>query len=296
MKNLAVIIPIKQFSIFSERMLKCLTHQELKETRKILVFNGKFGLNDEKQVKEKLNNLTNTECIFVRNGNAGNARNIGIEIASDSEIMNVVFWDADDTVDVPSFRKIYYEHLSSKADITISRFEMINLINGKKKLSNNIRNIETGKFYSEGIGIWRMIFQRNNLNQEIFAPCNMGEDYVAFGSLDFTKLKINYELGHYYSYIVGRADQLTSSKTNVVDLLVSVDTIIRRYGEIHFGKENVFCLSRLLLSVFSNLSIHNIWSANRNILFSKLKSKDKFRIYTGMLYLLYLRRFQNNEK
>ena len=290
MKNLAIIIPVKKFSIFDDRMLKCITHQELKETRKILVFNGKFSLNDEKKIREKLNNLTNAECIFVRNGNAGNARNMGIKIALDSGIMNVVFWDSDDTVDVPRFRKIYYEHLSSKADITISRFEMINLIDGKKKLSNNSRNIESGKFYSEGIGIWRMIFQRNNLNQEIFAPCNMGEDYVAFGSLDFTKIKINYELGHYYSYLVGRSDQLTSSKINLVDLLVSLDTIIRRHGEIHFGIENLYCISRLLLSVFSNLSIHYIWSANRKILFSKLKSRDKFRIYTRMFVLLYLRK------
>lgn len=179
----------------------------------------------------------------------GEARNVGIAL---SERPYVTFWDADD---IPAITEVVetLNRLSAEPNkkYGIGSFEVIEPMT-EKVLSRQILMEQTdslGKLFGNP-GIWRWIFQKENIQNTKFQKFRMGEDQDFIADLNPKLDEIIHSSFITYRYVKGWSSQLTKNKSALNELSQSIQYLAEKVSN---GKANVwhrkFLLRQILTAV-----------------------------------------------
>jgi glycosyltransferase involved in cell wall biosynthesis len=179
----------------------------------------------------------------------GEARNVGMAL---SERPYVTFWDADD---IPAITEVVetLNRLSAEPNkkYGIGSFEVIEPMTAKV-LSRHILMEQTdslGKLF-ENPGIWRWIFQKENIQNTKFQKFRMGEDQDFIADLNPKLDEIILSSFITYRYVKGWSRQLTKNQSALNELSQSIQYLAEKVSN---GKANVwhrkFLLRQILTAV-----------------------------------------------
>lgn len=147
--------------------------------------------------------------------NPGGSRNLGLLMSSSDW---VTFWDCDDLPDIPGYLNLVVKVVRDGATIGIGAFEIEDIESGKLIPSESTNKLD---LMNVGLnpGLWRMVFQRQILDNLKFPELSMGEDQVFLQRVLNKNPKITYDKSVIYRYRRGISTQLTNNKSKRLDLL-----------------------------------------------------------------------------
>lgn len=172
--------------------------------------------------KHDLTNVTIVDCEEI---GPGAARNYGMRF---TEGEFTVFWDADDIGYPEKVFKLIKQ--SEITDVLVANYRTNhskNLQNARTIFESNLARRSNLK---DNLGLWRCIFKSTSIKGIDFGQSRMGEDQVFFARFLITNPLIEFSIEIVYQYFIGVPNQLTSDRTNVQGLAVTVSefkTIMR---------------------------------------------------------------------
>lgn len=216
---LTAVIPAKNLLQNFDCLLKVINQPSSELVNIVLVIDEVEG--EAKRVKSALESDTRFQKIKIVYGDyksPGMARNVGL---SEVKTRWVTFWDSDDEPKITEVLKIVDIANKSQSEIAITRFEVESVSSGIRQFSNSFS--EKKKINMQDIslnpGIWRMLFLTDLARQSSFPNLRMGEDQVFLSRLKMNDRRIYFSNTISYIYRTENSRQLTSDKSNTIDLL-----------------------------------------------------------------------------
>lgn len=157
--------------------------------------------------------INNISVFHVNFGNPGETREYGRQHVITEFIC---FWDSDDHPNISAILQVI-ENSSADIDVYIGNYSL-KFINGKKP-NVLVKHQENLEFIHLNPGVWRFIFRNESILDAHFPPIRMGEDQIFLLETKLWEKNIAFVNKNFYDYSVGRAGQLTETRSALVDLL-----------------------------------------------------------------------------
>lgn len=190
----------------------------------IVIINGK---NEEEINKMKKRFMfyesSNIKIYSDKHCSPGQARNIGLTKASAEWVM---FCDSDDIPQITEAIKITEESTSRTADIIICNYTVYDEIKLTESI-NGIKHLPTQIYFQ--LGIWRMIFRKELIENIHFPKIRMGEDQVFFARALNKNPKILFEDRNLYRYYTNNTFQLTKNISVKKDIFECIKLLQAEY-------------------------------------------------------------------
>jgi glycosyltransferase involved in cell wall biosynthesis len=219
--KISIVIPIKLAVDDFANLQKNISNfvYKIENVELILIFDG-----DEKQ---KVPNLANIETAKIVRGNFGNpgaARNAGLQESTGEWIW---FVDSDDIVVFDDIDALILMLKSASADIYVGQYLHYLELENKRHIHKD------AEFQTIGIdlGIWRMVFKREIINEVLFPELSMGEDQVFVAMLLSSNPKLQLVPFPIYEYWQGGSHHLTANQKPRQDILKTNRLIKTLMGE-----------------------------------------------------------------
>lgn len=204
-------------------------------------------------------------------GSPGAARNIGLEATKSDWIC---FWDSDDIID-PRIFGLALKEITQDSDLIIGNYI---LQTGQR---NSVLQTPDPNDLQRSIvlnpGIWRMIFNRDYINNTRFKDFMMGEDQAFLVELGIDSARIKYIDVAWYTYVRGGQSQLTRSKVAVDSLIATLSftsQLIAKKGSSS---------SRFEQMIFAKLALTKVSSGTLKLRLSALFSI--FKLLSGLEFV-----------
>lgn len=211
--------------------------------------------------------------VEARCGNPGGARNLGKSRATGAWIH---FCDSDDVV---NFQEIYGLSLISKtsnSDLVVGKYESVNINDGFKEQSSELRNIFELCFE---VGLWRVLFRKEICSGIQFEEISMAEDQNFMDSILFESPTVKFTDVNVYQYYKGADGQLTKNAAAFTDLTKSILTLLAREQKPEIRL--IVCRSILISRQSISLAKYTNW---KQVFCIAQKSTFNFKLK----YLMYL--------
>lgn len=164
-------------------------------------------------------------------GAPGLARNAGLNVARGSWIC---FWDSDD-IGFPTvvIETLEGRELKNSPELYCFGYEVVKS-NSQLKRWPGWENSEILNFEMMTLnpGLWRFCFSRKIAFNTEFSRLRMGEDQLYLAQIGLEKLSIEYNNKIAYRYFKNVHGQLTSSKTAIQDLKVSLEILLKEQRQV----------------------------------------------------------------
>ena len=256
----------------------------------LILDNGARITGVETILKQAFENFAMITFIQGRFGNPGSARNAGMEVSRGTWL---VFWDSDDEPE-PESLLIELDEVDATVDLIVNSYRLKNFSTGisENKVPAKKR---PGTWLIDGLGIWRLAFRREKILDCRFPALSMGEDLIFFLLADEKLIGRKYSDRFTYSYIRGRAGQLTSNKRLIADQSPRAFFEAERMLSKSPTREQIFIYFRLFVTSFVKGQTKDKYRSF--VLFSKRifthQDRHKSRLIFGLmeycLQLLYMR-------
>ena len=157
----------------------------------------------------------NIQLISGTFGSPGIARNAGLEIVNSEW---TAFWDCDDK---PCLDAIFsaINDSNMEDEVLLGGFLTNNVFSNE--VNTNHAVMPSLKTVAMNPGIWRMIFRSRALGKLRFTNLKLAEDHVFASEMRLAERRIGFFPKSFYEYSIGVENQLTSKKTNLVDLQIA---------------------------------------------------------------------------
>ena len=150
-------------------------------------------------------------------GGPGAARNEGLKFIRNQWI---AFWDSDDIPNPSAFLRMIDFAERANLEICLGEFEILdeNLISGAilKTLPESISGAL--KSVSLNPGIWRFIFKREIVENQLFRNFLMAEDQLFLAQINLADRNLGFYNNTVYQYYIGSNLQLTKNKQAISDI------------------------------------------------------------------------------
>ncbi len=218
--KVSVIIPAYNAECFLDKCLESLVNQSLKEIEIIVIDDGSSDGTKDIILKYQ-KNYPNIVAFFQENKGVSAARNLGMSAAKGEFIG---FVDADDTVDVLMYEKMYWTAVEENADIIqCGRYEVT--ANDMKIFIPKSFTIVSDIFEmpeilsKQTLFVWdklykRSILEQNNINFD--ENIHYAEDFIFLFEYEMSKAKFVTIDEPLYYYLTKRDGATTSAYTKVL--------------------------------------------------------------------------------
>jgi glycosyltransferase involved in cell wall biosynthesis len=212
---------------------------------------------------DKYKDLTNCEVISGNFGGPGAARNLGINISSTPWLC---FWDSDDYPHIESVVNAVERATTEGSSVIIGAFNR-SRSDVKFYAKNDLSFSHSLETVANDPGIWRMVFNKNVINQNRFENIKMAEDQIFLLDLNLTSKEIFFAPSLLYTYFTAGQDKLTMNKNALNDLDSAIHKIIQRIQK-----------DPKVLDFFNTRIVANIFRASirNSSLRLKIKAAGKF--------------------
>ena len=257
------------------------------ENIELIVVLDKTSQKNTELIRHSLGRISNSQLLEVNVGSPGMARNMGLEKASGEWI---AFWDSDDFPQVKQFLAFVSEVEDSREKLGCGNFEVI-----KDQETEFPIHREEGHRNSPlatkliNPGIWRFCFNSEILKGLKFSDSRMGEDQEFLA-----KILMRYETyisnRTVYLYRENSPNQLTSNKSNLVDLPKSLESIWNSYvlSEVKRKTEIAVLVIKMsltgLLKSNRKIALRVLRMGTKNLI--KLKPHDLVYLSKAMLIVI----------
>jgi glycosyltransferase involved in cell wall biosynthesis len=155
------------------------------------------------------------DLVHGKFGNPGQTRNNGLSRVTSEWL---AFADSDDYFDSISAIEAI-EDLNDSYDLIICNYLTINKSSGKIFKGRNPKCL--ADLFPE-LGFWRVLYRSNFVKNLEFPHYRMGEDQIYFSRVLARNPKIAYSPRIIYRYFSGSPDQLSQSKSSMIELEQSI--------------------------------------------------------------------------
>ena len=185
--------------------------------------------------------LGNSQITLVHKycGSPGSARNLGLTYAHADWIC---FWDSDDRPRVPEFLKLISNASEQCSDYCIGSYVEISPRGYKNHVLPNSINFDP-LYLLRNPGIWRMGFNRNFIQNAIFANYRMAEDQYFICNLDLSAGKVHISDQVVYEYYTNFGNQLTKSKSALNDIPQVLKLLVKLSRSVNSSEQKSFTLN-----------------------------------------------------
>lgn len=211
---ISAIIPISSFNYRLDRLALWLPGV-IGENFDLIFVHDISNPNFDSSLKDSISKLFHEEFQFIEGifGNPGSARNAGLLRAKGDWI---TFWDSDDAIDTSAVRSLVLAASRNGAEIAMAPFYVVQNESKPELIaitSGNSREIAPHP------GIWRFVFHKNAIGENIFPELRMGEDQVFLLNCHIYGKKIEIGCTPTYTYFKGNSGQLTTDLDGIGDLM-----------------------------------------------------------------------------
>jgi glycosyltransferase involved in cell wall biosynthesis len=219
---LTAIVPVGNLDFDLDRFKSWVCEAAQLGIKVILILNL-TDTKDSERLKDKFQaDQVDLEIVFCERKSPGFARNIGLEISRSKWI---AFWDADD---LPNPTKSI-EALNVSQDVSeiiVNEYERIDFKTHKPLYESNLTT--EAKLRWKDLGIWRMLFRTDLINQTRFRDFQMAEDQFFFAEIMEKRPNIYFSRINNYKYFVNNDHQITNNQ-KAVNEIVHTQTATSKY-------------------------------------------------------------------
>jgi glycosyltransferase involved in cell wall biosynthesis len=210
---LSAIVPVHKMAGRLEKLILWLSDPIVKKIEVIIV-HDKGDQSTEEELKIAIAQSPNRSIKFQTGiwSSPGYARNAGLELATGKFI---AFWDSDDIPDVANILACLQE-IQSDIDLVIGQYKIIDSqsLNSVEEITNHLTLIDV----AFNPGIWRFIFKRSIIGDNLFEKEKMGEDQEFISNCLVLNPRIAYSNSIFYNYFTNNPNQLTNNKASISNL------------------------------------------------------------------------------
>jgi poly(ribitol-phosphate) beta-N-acetylglucosaminyltransferase len=204
--KISVIVPIGILGTNLSKLTK-MVHESLEYGNQVILVNDIKDAQTPILLLDLCEQYSDSDLIYksLECGNPGSARNIGLELATNSWI---VFWDCDDIPNVLEFNRMVENAVKEKREIAIGRYEVFD-----ERVREVVAYSELPKTPQElasNPGIWRFAFKASQFGTSRFPNLSMGEDQVFLSRLGLNFNEMYFHDKFVYTYCL-HPDQLTAN-------------------------------------------------------------------------------------
>lgn len=286
MKDISIIVPIYNASLYIDKCINSLLKQSKKEIEIILINDGSTD-----DTEEKIKKYKDKRIKYYKNKNQGigKTRNFGIEKASGKYI---IFLDSDDYLEEEACKELYKSIENSNSDIVVCDFNKIYA--NKKQEIIKIESFESSNLKNNpkllniiNLGPCNKIYKTELIkNNDIKFEENIKYEDAPFVIKCLAKAnkisKLNLSLTN---YVIHGNSETTIRDEKIFDILKIMEQIIIYLKDEKYIKEE---LNKLTVRIITNYTVQQ-----RNQINPKIA--DKFIEDAFALLKKYVPEYKNNE-
>jgi glycosyltransferase involved in cell wall biosynthesis len=212
---LTVIVPVHKMSGRLQRLRRWASQIDAsRQPIEILMIEDGMHVETYAELVDIKNELCNTniELLQVDTKSPGGARNYGLTRAKGDWI---AFWDSDDEIVINTVIESISDWEKNKK-VHVYGYQTIDASREDKILSTNISR-SLNDLVCE-LGLWRMFFQREFIDNHTFPNLRMGEDQVFFAKLAIHESEVAFHPEIVYQYVRNGSNQLTNNPIAIEDI------------------------------------------------------------------------------
>lgn len=183
--------------------------------------------------------------------NPGSARNLGKERSTGEWVS---FIDSDDSTDFKNYFEMVVEGSLAGAELVLGKYRLVNETGSIINLKEHFSEKCIAKSIARNLGIWRMSFKRNLVEEVDFPSLRMAEDQIFLARLRFWERNIWISEFLVYTYRRNIIGQLTRNQAAISDLLkaqeITLDLLFKeRPKSVGSGILAIAVINQLLTSL-----------------------------------------------
>jgi len=193
---------------------------------RVIIVHDEQDVQTSLELKKIVSEFRGLEVVKISGtfGCPGLARNAGIALVSSPW---VAFWDCDDE---PILENIFSAiQNATDAEILVGGF--ITAVAENKNFEKKQSDTPTLQSVSFNPGLWRMIFRGHLVSKVEFTKLRLAEDQVFLSEINFAEKRKEFINRPFYEYKLGAPNQLTKDLSNLRDLILASEIILRKTNE-----------------------------------------------------------------
>ena len=193
---------------------------------RVIIVHDEQDVQTSLELKKIVSEFRSLEVVKISGtfGCPGLARNAGIALVSSPW---VAFWDCDDE---PILENIFSAiQNATDAEILVGGF--ITAVAENKNFEKKQSDTPTLQSVSFNPGLWRMIFRGHLVSKVEFTKLRLAEDQVFLSEINFAEKRKEFINRPFYEYKLGAPNQLTKDLSNLRDLILASEIILRKTNE-----------------------------------------------------------------
>lgn len=190
---------------------------------RVIIVHDEQDIQTSLELKKIVSEFRGLEVVKISGtfGCPGLARNAGIALVSSPW---VAFWDCDDE---PILENIFSAiQNATDAEILVGGF--ITAVAENKNFEKKKSDTPTLQSVSFNPGLWRMIFRGHLVSKVEFTKLRLAEDQVFLSEINFAEKRKEFINRPFYEYKLGAPNQLTKDLSNLRDLILASEIILRK--------------------------------------------------------------------
>ena len=219
MKKISIIIPVFDINRNFKNLTSFIDDAIIANCEKIII-HDLADQQDSSELRQAVNSVNEIRVIDAWCDSPGNARNVGLGLATKDWI---VFWDADDSPVLTEFAMFMQELDLSEKTVGVAGYEVIDF-QGKTLSSRRLNcsgQIDENYELMINPGLWSWGFKKSLIGETRFKQNKLGEDQIFLAELNVFDNNIFKSKRNTYIYRIGSGKQLTFSPQYSSELLVT---------------------------------------------------------------------------
>lgn len=291
MPKVSVIVPVYNAEKYLSKCINSIANQTMKDIEIIMVNDG--STDSSLEIIEKYQNLYKNKMIIIdkKNGGAGSARNIGLDIATGEFIK---FVDADDYLKLDVIDKMYNIAKEHKVSLVrgnnqtiIGPFKTIDTCSWSNLKGNQIVDVRKNKDYiiTESPGIGNKLINRRLFDDLRFPDKTKWEDLAIMPVVIASSEKIYHMDEPVYNYRVNMNTTISdfiNAIPNILDIIRCTENIENKMIERGLSDEYKSQIESLYI-------LHTLYRIENAMVWVNFPRKKKEIIVTSLMNILDLK-------